>query len=816
MLAADTGEVDDSTPVVAAAYDEDWSGFLVSDLNGHVMIADVLDSGETGLLSYSSIPLYDLAISPTGQVYGIGESSAGTSILYQVEVDFDDPGGYVIPDQIGWVWTNTTGVRLNGLEFTADGTLLATGYDYPGYAAGNYLYELDVETANADYLVNMGSYESAGDVTSDEDGNVFVPCFSGDLISISSDYSGYTAVGNLGYSDVYGMTYGPGPVLRGYRSNGDVLLIDQNDASWELEVSLWSELSSFSTVLGASALYDAPTNLGEVDYVELTDQEPILEQLWYCFETAHDGLVTFELEDAGSPDLTLYREDSEGNLEEVDSGSTRVDSETVAGERFYVQISDLRFDPTVRVVNLVDPGTDTLTVYGTDENDDLVLAIGSPYEVEIHGVDYELDFDSAAFVTTTFDGEAGSDSIQVIGGDGDDAAQIDIDSLSGWATGDDFQVDFSSTTVMEFDGGDGHDTAEILGTDADSDIYLEPFQAELVETVIHGAALNTEEITIEAAGGQDDVVFQGNSKNEYLELYPTWGVYHESVPEGEVRDPAFTITANDIESNDASSGGGYDTVSMRDSAGDETFWAGLSEVSYEGPGYVHEIHGFRSVHAYGMNGGNDEATIFDTPDDDKFKGREELALLRGWGFYFRAKGFETVEATALYGGDDLAVFYDTAGDDLFTASYETASMTGSGLVRTANGFTEVLARSTAGYDIAQLEDSPGRDEFRGRSHKSIFRSRDDAAMDITVRAFDEVYAEAVNGGADIAKMHDTSGDDYLYGSGDTAQMSAVDGATLDLLYQVTGFETVKAYWSTGTNTKDLVAPIDFVYQEVLI
>ena len=40
-----------------------------------------------------------------------------------------------------------------------------------------------------------------------------------------------------------------------------------------------------------------------------------------------------------------------------------------------------------------------------------------------------------------------------------------------------------------------------------------------------------------------------------------------------------------------------------------------------------------------------------------------------------------------------------------------------------------------------------------------------------------------------------------------------DGGPLDLLYEVIGFATVKAYWTTGTNTTALVSPLDFDYVE---
>ncbi len=819
MLAGDAGFAGEAAPA-ATALSADWSGFLISDLNGNVMVADVEGAGRADTLATTSVALFDIAISPSGRVFGVAGPADGSSILYELEVDFDNPGGFVNPVQIGWVATNNSGVRLNGLEFAADGTLLATGCDYPSLFEANYLYSLDEDSADATRLVNLGSYDSAGDVTADEDGNVYLTTLSGHLLRIPSDHSGYAVVGNLGYSDIYGMTYGPGPELRGYRTNGEVLNIDPSDASWEHEITLWpGNVSAPNSLLGATTIFKPPTNLGVVDFVDLADQSAFGDELWYCFDAMYDGWVTVELDDFGSPgglDLRLYLRNDDGGLTEVADETSRVDYEAEAGDRFYVELNDLAMHVTVRICNLVEQEADSITVHGTDESDDLVLEVDSPYVVDVNGIDYELSFPGGTLVTTTFDGGGGSDSIGVLGSDGDDTVEIDMATLAGAISGANFAVEFSSTAMMEFDGREGYDTAQIQGTDADSQLNLGPFQGELVEGVVHGSVLQMEEIAIDAADGDDDVTFDGGTKADRLDLDPTSGLYREYVPEGESRDPTYRISATNIESNYASSGGGIDAVFMRDSPGDETFIAGLGLVRYEGPGYSHEIHGFRIAHAYGLNGGHDRATIYDTMQDDKFKGKDDISLLRGGSFYFRAKGFEEVESTALYGGNDLAVLYGTAGDDLLTSSYESTRMAGGGVTRTVSGFTQVLAHAAGGYDVARLQDSPGRDEFRGRSHKVTFRSLDDDLLNVTARAFDAVYAEASFGGADIAKLHDTAGDDYLSGTGNVGRLSTVGGGSLDLLYEATAFETVKVYWTTGSHINDLEPPLDYAYYEVFL
>ena len=631
MLAGDTGEVIEAG---AAAVDADWPGFLVSDLSGNIMFADVEDTFQTDLLGATSLAPYDIAVSSEGRLLAVGGPSNSSSVLYELNVDFDNPGGFNDPTPISWIIADGNPVWMNSLEFVADGTLLGTGFHYQGVYPRNSLYSLDIDTAQATVLVDLYGYQAFGDVTADEDGVVYCTTLDGSLLAISADYSGFSVVGDLGATDVNGMTYGPGPELRGYRSDGTVLNIDPSDASSFVEGTLsTTTIPSPNMVLGATTVFKPPTNLGEVEFVELTEQTATLEQLWYRFDAMNDGYVSVGLDDLSTTsglEMALYREDLDGDLEEIATGTTRIDYESAeAGDRYFVEITGLQSEATVRVGNQVEPGIDTLTIHGSSEGDVVELAIASPYMVDVNGLDYAISFAGAAHVTTTFDGDGGDDLFRVLGSDGDDAAHIDMATRSGNVTGLGFEVRMSSTSTMEFDGREGHDTAEILGTDVDSELHVAPFACELVEGSVHGTVLHAEQISIDAAGGEDHVIFEGGPNADRLDLNPTFGMYREYVPSDEVRDPTWSTIATNIESNYASSGGGIDGVFMRDSAGDETFVAETDLVTYEGPGYSHEIHGFRHALAYGLNGGFDTATMYDTEDNDKFKGLESFGLLRG-------------------------------------------------------------------------------------------------------------------------------------------------------------------------------------------
>ena len=76
-------------------------------------------------------------------------------------------------------------------------------------------------------------------------------------------------------------------------------------------------------------------------------------------------------------------------------------------------------------------------------------------------------------------------------------------------------------------------------------------------------------------------------------------------------------------------------------------------------------------------------------------------------------------------------------------------------------------------------------------------------VEVTVRAFDEVHATASESGFDIARIYDTSGDEHLEVSGDTARLYRRNGTELDLIYAAIGFERVKAYSTEGDDTTDI-------------
>ena len=270
-------------------------------------------------------------------------------------------------------------------------------------------------------------------------------------------------------------------------------------------------------------------------------------------------------------------------------------------------------------------------------------------------------------------------------------------------------------------------------------------------------------------------------------------------------------------------GTGSDTIILDDSPGDDTLIVHPNTVSATGPGYVFDGTNFDTLLVYSRTGGHDVAHLYDSSEKDKFKAEpaEDYAKMYGGQIYARVKFFEEVHAYSS-GGQDLARVWDTKGNDAFDGQKDLSRIHGAGYDVQMHSFQQVVARATqGGQDVATLVDSTLKDEFQGRSHKSrMFDMVSDGDIyDITVRAFDKVVAEAPNGGYDKAKLWDTGRSDDHHGN-DHLQAAYVNnvpwaelsirGEELDPLYEALAFEFVKAYRSSGDDTTDIAADVDFL------
>jgi hypothetical protein len=780
----------------------DWAGSVVHDDTGDLFAIDLDDGGPIQFLGTMGAVMFDMAFSPTGVLYGVGGLPTGPSELYRIEIDFDNPGGSLDTTWIGMVSPDGfAGTFLNSLEFAPDGTLYGVGYDWAGW---EYVFSIDPSDASAEYVLPLGSYYAAGDLTFDSDGQGYTVTDTGVLLEIESDMSDFHEVDFTGIYDFYGMTYGPSPTMYGFRQGGDVFRINPADAGLGY-VGTFSD-PRFGLVLGAATIYHPPVDLGEVDFLELVDESPILGELWYRVEPAHDGIFTADLPPGSSGrngDLTLYRQDSQGELHVLASGRNRLDFESaVQGEQYFLQVASDKSQVDLRLTNLVQTTADSIVVHGTSGPDTVEYAPGDEHQVTIHDVDYGFRFTGVPLVHMSFTGEGGRDALQLTGTHFDETATLDAAARTVTVAGFRYDVAASGVEDASFFGKGGTDTVTLVATDADDDVAIR-WQATLVtgpDYVLDVSDVDL--IDVDARGGQDESTFAGSLWDDTVTLYPDSGLYLAGT---------YEVTTAGIETNTVTGGGGTDIAYLRDSAGDETFQSEPDKATLVGPGFSQTILGIRTVHAYGLEGGHDVARLYDSGGNDKLKAEPTFTLLRGGGYFSRAKAFEEVHGYSLAGGSDLAVFVGSPGDEDFLATADYARMTGAAFFCRAKQFEQVLARAgEGGFDVAHLVDSPGNDTLVGKSHKTQLYG---ANFDVTVRKFDEVHAEATAGGSDIAKLFDTTGDDLFEAAGDVARLSNND-AGLDLLYEVIAFERVRATRTTGVDVAAVTAPTTFVLELV--
>jgi len=195
----------------------------------------------------------------------------------------------------------------------------------------------------------------------------------------------------------------------------------------------------------------------------------------------------------------------------------------------------------------------------------------------------------------------------------------------------------------------------------------------------------------------------------------------------------------------------------------------------------------------------------DWADEKQFFGK-----LYGGSYFTRAKNFEAIDAQAS-DGHDVAVVLGSPVDDEFFMKQGIGRVTTERTEVEYLGFDSVMAYAGDGHDVVRFEDSAGDDELRGRSHKTTMTGLD---YELTARHFEEVFAEAKNGGFDKAKLHDTAASDILHAeerSGNTWAQMAVDGVVEDPLYEVLAFEFVKAYGTDGDDKVDRTEEFDWLF-----
>ncbi|NLS94332.1 MAG: hypothetical protein GXX96_19405 [Planctomycetaceae bacterium] len=427
----------------------------------------------------------------------------------------------------------------------------------------------------------------------------------------------------------------------------------------------WSGPASTSVTVAGTAV-----DLGEVDFHTLTALELSTSSLYYSLQTAHDGLLSVEVVAPKPPKSArarLYSQNPEENPSAVPLVSSellddnqRLDWKVEAGQTYFVEFYGVNPAFDVRIANLVQHNGTTVTVFGTDADDQFVFNAANSRLVSINGMAYTFADTEVALVE--FDGGQGRDRAEFRDSAGDE-------SLEAWATEATF-VNSPNDSVADF-------------------------------TV---NASNFEELQGYAnSGGQDSAVLHGSAQNDKFKAEPAEDY-------AKVYGGAMYNRVKFFDQVDAYGGGGKDFARVFDTPGDEVFEGTMGLSRLAGEGFEIGMYDFRQVLAYGTGGGYDTATLTDSARKDEFHGRSHKSemfdmVTDGDAYQITVRAFDVVHAratdqTAGTGGNDIAKLWGTALDDYVEAAEDWLSY---GIHRPElDPLYEILA-----FETVKIRETPG-------------------------------------------------------------------------------------------------------------
>ena len=494
-----------------------------------------------------------------------------------------------------------------------------------------------------------------------------------------------------------------------------------------------------------------------VTQTEFLDNRIDAEGKWFGFTASRQGILTIEAAFAhsrGNVDLEVF-DDAGNRLATAGSNgdSERVDVTVRAGQTVYVHArltgSGVNPDVDLKVTNLVARDGQTVSVSGTEGDDQFTFSAGATHHIVINGVSY--DFSARQVSNLHFDGLAGSDSA----------------TLNGNVTSD--------TAVLR------------VGS------------ADLRGSGYHAYASSVENVAVVGGGGGDSVSFHDSSGDDTFQAMPD---------ESQLSGKGFSLRASGFATVHAYAlSGGFDVAHLHGASGSDTFVATPTLGKLFGSGYLRRAKFFEAVHAYAGPGGHDSARLYGSAGNDVFTATPTYGKLSGEGYLNRANSFDQVTAWAGAGGVDRALLYGSAGNDTFDASPGAALMTGTEFANDARKFDAVHAFAGEGHDIARLHGSSGGDTLLiDGTDVQLFGLR----FHNQTKSFDQVHAHAGQSGQDgqdRAVLDDTALDDHFEAEGNRAMLSNTASAVW--MYD---FDYVRALASQGGSDTAEVDAVDYILE----
>jgi pre-peptidase len=451
------------------------------------------------------------------------------------------------------------------------------------------------------------------------------------------------------------------------------------------------------------------TDFGYVLNDELNDLDPSQGELAYRLTATHSGFLSV-VGKTSTPGTTLtLRLRNEATGEEVTSvafdGGQRVDTRLLADGHAILYISGTSTDVDLKLVNLVEHVGTTVTVHGTEDDDQFGMDASDGFEVSLNGLAYALTSTEVALVT--FDGGTGDDEASITGSSGNEEAMLYPDH--GEMTGVGWKATFTSVAATELIGGGGADSVQMYDSPGNDHYESAPGLSTLSGP---GYQLIAKEFGVSHAygkeGGTDTAAISGPEEGRVKFKADNEGGWSKMYGSG------FFSRAKFFEQIDAHSHNPRDYARLFDSKGDDTFTGQMNESRMVSADYDITLHGFTQLIAYSRAGGNDIATLTDSAQNDEVRFRPHKTQMydlgtKGDAYMLTVRAFDEVHAHATEGGDDdRAKLHDSAGDEVFEASGSTARMlttkTEMELLYEAVHFEFVKAYRSEGSDRAEVDE----------------------------------------------------------------------------------------------------------------
>lgn len=370
-------------------------------------------------------------------------------------------------------------------------------------------------------------------------------------------------------------------------------------------------------------------NLGAVEFLTASELSLDGGQLHLVLETAHGGILTLETlltEASDQVSIALFDQNPlEVNglapvaLSGSGTGDQRIDHPTAARQTYHARLEGVSSEFALRVTNLVNLAGTSLTVHGTDGDDDFLFSGAAGRQVVINEVSYE--FSEAEVAEVDFLGRDGYDTVVLRDSPGDETLEawptVAVLSNSRDDEVADFTVNVSAYEEMHvYAKSDGHDTATLHDSDNNDKFKAKPDQ-------------------------------------HYAKMYG--GALYNRVKFFDV------VEAHSSDGNDLARV--FDTT-------DNDLFEGQKETSrLSGNGFEVLVHDFRYVIAYASMG-TDTATFVDSGLEDEFHAKPWKSELFDIGtdvYEITARRFDLVRAEGVNGDRDIAKVWPSSADDLIEA-----------------------------------------------------------------------------------------------------------------------------------------------------